>query len=194
MNLRNLALISMMVLGLAISGRALAEESDKDKDAHHPEAAATSSSDAAVAPPSVDDDKAATEAMKIDGGDMMMCGRMMAMMGDMMKGGGEEAGHRAMKGPDMHGMMKGQGPMIGRDSMKGHGKGGMKGHGFAHLLSADQVTKRLSKMIADNERLKIGKIEPGGDFSFAAEITTVDGSLVHKLMVDRRDGQAWEVD
>ena len=194
MNFRNLALISTLIVGLMISGRAYAEESDKNQDAHHPEAAATSSSDDTSSSPSGDDDKAATEAMQIDGGHMMMCGRMIAMMDDMMKGDGKRAGHRAMKGHDMPGMMKGHSPMMGRDSMKGRGKAGMMAHGFAHLFSTDEVTKRLGMMIADNKRLKIGKIEPGGDFSFAAEITTVDGSLAHKLLIDRRDGQAWEVD
>ncbi len=130
----------------------------------------------------------------MDDAGMMNCSRMMAMMGEMMKGGGGHDGHGGMKGHGMHAMMKDHPPMMGGGHMNGHGRADMMDHGFRRLLSADDVGQRLDAMIASNKRLKLGKLEPGGDFSFAAEITTIDGSLVHKLLIDRRDGKAWEVD
>ncbi len=194
MNARKLALISALAFGLAFSGGAFAQDKDQQADAHHPDEGAATSPDSSTPAPAVGDDEAAAEAMQMDGTNTMMCGRMMAMMGEMMKGGGAHPPQGGMKGHDMHGMMKGHSGMMGGDEAGKHGKAGMARHGFARLLTADEVTKKLAALIANNKRLKIGKLEPGGDFSFAAEITTADGSLVHKLMIDRRDGQTWEVD
>jgi hypothetical protein len=85
---------------------------------------------------------------------------------DMM--GRERAGRR-------HEMMRGQ-------------------RGFPTLLSLDQVRDRLARKIAGNKRLKVASVEPGGDFTAKADITTLEGSLVHRLLIDRRDGTAWEVE
>ena len=68
--------------------------------------------------------------------------------------------------------------------------------GFQRLLSADKVTEKLQRWIEHHgsTRLTIGTVEEGGDFTIRAEITTVDGSLVSRLLVDRRDGSIWQID
>lgn len=88
------------------------------------------------------------------------------------------------------GMMMRQGMgMDGGDDMMG------RGHvGFPALLSMDEVKARFERMIAGNKRLKVAKVEPGGDFSFKVEITTQEGAAVHELLIDRRNGMAWEAD
>lgn len=84
----------------------------------------------------------------------------------------------------------------GMGKAMGPGAGMMgRGHvGFPTLLSADEVKMRFETMIAGNKRLKVSKVEPGGDFSFKVEITTQEGAVVHNLLVDRRSGMAWEVE
>ena len=71
--------------------------------------------------------------------------------------------------------------------MKGHGKGhgGMQG-GIQKLLPAEDVKARLEKWLDAHlsERVKVGAIEVRGDFS-------VSGSLVQRLVVERRDGKVW---
>ena len=105
----------------------------------------------------------------------------------------------------MMAQMMGKGSMMSKMDMMGHGMSGggkmggdmmgMTAHaGFPTLIAVDAIKRQLENMIADNKRLKVGKLEPGGDFALSAEITTVDGSLVHKLLIDRRDGRAWEID
>ena len=99
--------------------------------------------------------------------------------------------HDMMRHRKHHGM--GQG-------MQGHGMGhgGKQGAmgGFQRLLSADKVTEKLQRWIEHHgsTRLTVGTVEEGGDFTIRAEITTVDGSLVSRLLVDRRDGSIWQID
>ena len=81
---------------------------------------------------------------------------------------------------------------------QGMGHGGKHGAmgGFQRLLSADEVTQNLQRWIErhGSTRLKVGTVEEGGDFTIRAEITTTDGSLVSRLLVDRRDGSIWQID
>lgn len=202
MNARKFALISAAVLGLAYSGSALAQEQDEQHESHHedtnagaspgPEAQGESMGGAA-------DDAAEASGMQATtaSSDMMMCQPMMAqMMGKMGKGS-------MMSKRDMMGQGMSGGGKIGRNmmsrgmmdkAMMGPDGAPMAHAGFPKLISMDAIKGDLEKMIADNKRLKVGKIEPGGDFVLSAEITTVDGSLVHKLLIDRRDGSAYEIE
>jgi hypothetical protein len=112
------------------------------------------------------------------------------MPGDMT--GERDGGHGMMvMGKGMRGGMMGHGMMAGGEGAMAHD---MAHHELRHLLSVGEVTKRLEAMIAGHKRLKVAKVEPGGDFSFAVDITTVDGSLVHRLLVDRRDGMVWDAE
>lgn len=190
-----LALISAAALAIAHAGDALAQESNQQHNTHHEDAGSSSSESAekSGADDSVED-AAAMGVKPTDDAGMMMCGRMMAMMGEMMKGGGMHSRSGDMKGGDKPDMMKHQMSMMDDHRSGRQGKAGMAHHGFARLLSAEEVGKQLASMVAHNKRLKVGTIGPGGDFSFAAEITTVDGSVVHKLLIDRRDGTAWETE
>ncbi len=45
-----------------------------------------------------------------------------------------------------------------------------------------------------NKRLKLGEVKEADDDTIVAEITTVDGSLVQRLEVDRHTGQMKQVD
>lgn len=167
MNVRRLTLISMTAIGLALSGSAFADEPDQGQ--HH--AGQHRDADAAMA---MGDDHG-------DSADMgMMCKTMMAHM----MGKGPMMSKRGMMGGGMSDMQK----------MSAHRMAKMAHAGLPKLMPADAVKAGLEAMIADNKRLKLGKLEPGGDFTMSAEITTIEGSLVHKLLIDRRDGDAWEVD
>ncbi len=190
MNVRKLALISAMALGLAFSGSAFAQEQDQQHETHREDAGA-----APAAPPAEGDsmggpadDAAAAPGMSGSAASsgmmsgMMMCQPVMAqMMGKMGKG--SMMSKMGMMGQGMMGKA-----MMGPDGAQ------MAHAGFPKLVSVEAIKAQLEKMIAGNKRLKVGKLEPGGDFALSAEITTVDGSLVHKLLIDRRDGTAWEID
>ena len=45
-----------------------------------------------------------------------------------------------------------------------------------------------------NKRLKVGEVKQAGDDKIVADITTVDGSLVQRLEVDRHTGQMQHVE
>ena len=172
MNARKLALISVAALGLALSSGARAAEADASKESHHEEAgnAATPEAEGEIMSGWADNDSDM----------MMMCEPMMSRVMSHMMGKGSTMSKMGMMGQGMRdrGMMHG-GMMGGRSMMRG----GMMVHGgFPKLLSVDDAKERLGEMIAHNKRLKVGKVEPAGDFTLAAEITTVDGSLVHKLL------------
>ncbi|MBT6441292.1 MAG: hypothetical protein HOK61_02600 [Alphaproteobacteria bacterium] len=97
-------------------------------------------------------------------------------------------GQQGMTGP----MMK-QG---GRHGMKMHGRHGSSGGqnmGPLPLMTLDQATAQLEAMLSrhNSQHIKVGGIEIQSDFAIRAEIVTKDGSLVHILVVDRRDGQVY---
>ena len=102
---------------------------------------------------------------------MMMQDGQQGMMSPMMKQGGR------------HGM-----------KMHGHHSGsGGQNMGPLPLMTLDQATAKLEAMLNrhNSQHIKVGRIEIRSDFSIGAEIVTKDGSLVHILVVDRRDGQVY---
>jgi len=148
-------------------------------------------------------------------GPMSMMGHGMMGMGPGMMGQGM-MGHEMM-GPGMMGM----GPGMMGQGMMGHGMGpgmmgmgpGMMGQGMmgpyggmmmgpmmgmAQLpaaLTADDVRANLERWLAwrGNPRLKLGNVSEKDAVTVAAEIVTIDGSLVETFEVDRRNGMIWPV-
>lgn len=117
----------------------------------------------------------------------MMQGRMGPgmMQGQGMMRGGMGQG---MMGP---GMMQGRmGTMMGRGMMRG-GTGGIFGRRVVRLmdLSVEDVKRYLTFRLErlGNKRLKLGEVKAAGG-TIAADIVTVDDSLVQRLEVDRRTG------
>ena len=104
-------------------------------------------------------------------------------------------GQSMMMGPQMmhHGMMS---QAHGMMAMMGQGAQPGKMDGFHRLLSADDVKARLDKWLAAHlgERVKVGTVEVRSDFSIGAEVTTTDGSLIQRLIVDRRNGMVWRTE
>jgi len=107
-------------------------------------------------------------------------------------------------GPGMMGRGYGMGPgMMGRGYGYGMGPGMMGpehgyGYGYGYGPQSRQPQKPLDKEQAQNEvedylqstrnpNLKIGKMEDKGNY-FEAEITTKDGSLVDRILVDKDTG------
>jgi hypothetical protein len=86
----------------------------------------------------------------------------------------------------------------------GHGMmgPGMMGSGFGHRvvpqqhLSTDDVRHFFDHRLErhGNKRLTVGEVTQADDDTIVVEITTVDGSLVHRLEVDRHTGQMKQVD
>jgi hypothetical protein len=112
------------------------------------------------------------------------------MMGGMM---GPGAGYGGQQG---FGPAAGYGGMMG----PGHGHGFGNGAGFGPCgqaaaagedIDVDGVKARMERWLTvqNNERLKLGKVEEVDDDTITAEILTVDGSLVHKVAVDRHTGR-----
>ena len=200
MNAFKLALISAVAFSLAHAGTAFAQEQDQQHETHHEDAGALTADEAGgKSMGDSADDSAEASGMQATTApaDMMMCQPMMTqMMGKMGKG--SMMSKMNMMGQGMSGGGKKGRNMMGRgkmdQAMMGPDGAPMAHAGFPKLISMEAIKSYLEKMIADNKRLKVGKIEPGGDFAFSAEITTVDGSLVHKMLIDRRDGRAWEID
>ena len=99
-----------------------------------------------------------------------------------------------MMGP---GMMA---PGAGGQGMMGPGFG--KGPGLDNQvvsskdLTADDVRQYLEHRLEmhANKRLKVGEVKPADDDTIVADITTVDGSLVQRLEVDRHTGQMQHVE
>ena len=187
MNVRRLALISTMTLGLALAGNAFAQEQDQQHETHHEDTGAPTAPEAqGESMGGSADDAAAASGMPAGAASsgMMMCQPMMAQM--MGKGS-------MMSRMDMMGQGKSGRGMMGK-AMMGTDGTPMAHAGLPKLISVEAIKGQIEKMITDNKRLKVGKLEPGGDFVLSAEITTVDGSLVHKLLIDRRNGTAYEVE
>jgi hypothetical protein len=118
------------------------------------------------------------------------------MMGPGMMGPG-------MMGPGMMGPgMMGPG-MMGPEMMR-HGMmcPGMMGPGFGHRvvpqqhLSTDDVRHFFEHRLErhGNKRLTLGEVTQADDDTIMVDITTVDGSLVQRLEVDRHTGQMTQVD
>ena len=95
-------------------------------------------------------------------------------------------------------------PYCGSD-FRGKGGYGMMGPGYGHMydnpsvpydrphrepLKREDVEENIQNMLvySRNPNLKVGKIEDKG-FYFEAEITTINGSLVDKLQVDKESGR-----
>ena len=105
------------------------------------------------------------------------------MMGHGM--GGQGMMGQGMMGPGMHPQAK-----MGH----GYGYGGgpfLGGHVVARAdLGVDDARHFLDHRLAwhGNKRLKVGEIKVVDDDKITAEITTVDGSLVQRLEIDRHSG------
>ncbi len=87
--------------------------------------------------------------------------------------------------------------MLMIDSGKmGHGMMTMLGGGIPKLMSVDHVKAMLSHWLSRHigDRVKVGAVEELGVFAFGVDVTTVDGSLVLRLAVDRRDHGIWRID
>ncbi len=120
--------------------------------------------------------------------------RMMApgMSGQGMMGPG--TGGQGMMGPGM------MGPGTGGQGMMGPGFG--KGPGLDNQvvpskdLTADDVRHFLEHRLKmhGNKRLNVGEVKEADDDKIVADITTVDGSLVQRLEVDRHTGNMQHVE
>jgi hypothetical protein len=111
---------------------------------------------------------------------------------DMM-GQGTTQGGGAMICPMMSGVMQGGQSMMGPNMMRGS-TGGMSALFGSHVvpamnLSVEDVrgyfTAQLHRL--GNKRLKIGNIKAVGG-TIAAEVVTVDNSLVQHMTIDRSTG------
>jgi hypothetical protein len=92
-----------------------------------------------------------------------------------------------MMGPGM------MGPGMMGPGMMGPGMMGPGGMGYVPRdLSVDEVRHMLEHRLdwQRNPNLKLGKVEEKDADSIIAEIVTTDGSLVHRLQVDRHTGWA----
>ena len=111
---------------------------------------------------------------------------MMGHMGYGMRGQGA--------GPGMMG--RGMGPgMMGR-GMAGYGPGGFGDCPGAQAaqgqeVTVDTVSAFLERRLAmwGNERLKLGEVSEQGEDAIVGEIVTTDGSLVERLVFDRKTGR-----
>ena len=92
------------------------------------------------------------------------------------------------------------GPGTGGQGMMGPGYG--KGPGLDNQvvpskdLTADDVRHFLEHRLEmhGNKRLKVGEVKEAVDDKIVADITTVDGSLVQRLEVDRHTGKEKHVE
>jgi hypothetical protein len=120
--------------------------------------------------------------------------------------GGGWSGHPCPMGM-MGSGMGGQGMMgsgMGGQGMMGSGMGGqgMMGPSFGNQvvprkdLAADDVRHFLEHRLEmlGNKRLKVGEVKEADEDEIVADITTVDGSLVQRLKVDRHTGQMQHVE
>ena len=126
----------------------------------------------------------------------------MDMKGPGMRGSGTR-GHGMMgSGMGGHGMM---GSGMGGQGMMGPGMMGSgfgKGSGLGNQvvpskdLSSDDVRHFLEHRLEmqGNKRLTLGEVKEADEDKIVADITTVDGSLVERLEVDRHTGQMQHVE
>lgn len=109
------------------------------------------------------------------------------MMGSGMMGGGMKPGMggQGMPGPGMRGQQGMTGPGFG--TVPGLGEQVMP----SKHLTADDVRHFLEHRLEmhGNKRLQVGEVQEADEDRIVADITTVDGSLVQRLEVDRHTGQ-----
>lgn len=189
------ALVAAMIL--AMSGPGLAQASDDDHAAHHPEGEVTAPENGAAVP------GAAMPGMG------MMTPEIMQMMMRMM--GGDGMSGPGMMGPGMMrqgtmppgpldgmpmgGMMRGHYGMMG-----GHGIGPGALYGIPQGETSEMTPARVEAFLSHllerhgNPRLEIGAVTQAEDGSIITEIVTVDGSLVQRLAFNRYPGLFRQID
>jgi len=100
--------------------------------------------------------------------------------------------NQGMMNPMMGQGMMGQGMMPGMMMGGGMGPCGMMGTmgTSGSPLTVDQVKQNLGQWLAwqGNPRLKLGAVTEQKDGTVTADITTQEGSLVQKLVIDRTHG------
>ena len=123
---------------------------------------------------------------------------------------GHGGGARGQYGPGMmgQGYHMGPGTMMG-PGMMGPGYQSRPGTmqppcpGFEHStlgpgkeLTVGDVRARLERSLTwhGNKRLKVGEVKQADNDKIVADITTVDGSLVQRLEVDRHTGQMRDIE
>jgi len=107
----------------------------------------------------------------------------------MMMGGPQGTG--TGYGPGMMGHMMGQGMGPGATGMgSGYGTMPCTGATGERDLSTEDVKNILEGRLAwaGQKRLKVGTVKKTGEDTFAADIVTVDKSLVERLEVNRKTG------
>jgi hypothetical protein len=106
------------------------------------------------------------------------------MMGPAMMGPG------MMNQGMMMGSMMGSGMMPGMMMGSGMGPCGMMGSTSSAPLTVDQVKQNLGQWLTwqGNPRLKLGAVTEQKDGTITADITTQEGSLVQKLVIDKTHG------
>lgn len=195
---------------------AIAQSTDQDHQAHHPEGSPSATPPSATAPGG-QAEAAAGMAGGMPGMMGMMTPEMMQMMQGMMGGAGP-AGMGAMRGmgyemppmQKMRAMMEMCPMMQGMGGAPGAAEAGMMamrggiGPGVVYGLpkaeavetTPEKVRAWLDERLAlhANPRLTIGEIAPADDGSITAEIVTVDGSLVQKLAFNRWPGFVRRID
>lgn len=211
---RQTALLAALFVGAA--GISAAQPTPQSQDPHHPGGApAAAEAPGAVVPPMDMPAEPAPGAgaeprMRQDMAGMMemMTPEMMRMMMNMMDGQcpmmdapDTMAGDRGPGGPmpHRHGDMAEErgSPMM--HGMAGHADDGRGRDGHERpsaifdaprLLSPDDVRARVTERLKayGNPRLRLGAIAIAGEDSITAEIETVDGSLVERLVIDRFTG------
>jgi hypothetical protein len=193
---------------LAMSLSAMAQTTDDDHAAHHPEVEAAAP-EGDVAPP---------DASGMPGMMRMMTPEMMQMMMRMMGEGGMPGMMGGMRGGPMAEGMPGPGMMgpgmTGMDGMPMgpmtmHGPQGQMGgatlghgalYGMPHGATTEMTPARVEAFLLhilerhNNPRLRIGEITESEDGSIIAEIVTVDGSLVQRLSFNRYPGLFRQID
>jgi hypothetical protein len=103
-------------------------------------------------------------------------------------------GTQGMMGPGI------MGPGTGGQGMMGPGFGKGPGLGSQVVpskdLTADDVRHFLDHRLEmhGNKRLKVGEVKEADDDKIVADITTVDGSLVQRLEVNRHTGKMQHVE
>jgi hypothetical protein len=113
------------------------------------------------------------------------CGRS---MGSDYGGYGGMRGH--MMGPGYGGYGGPWGHMMGPGGMTGYGPWrGYGNTGSEKPLSKEEATKLFERYVkaTDNPNLKLGKVTEDKN-NFVGEITTKDGSLVDKILVNKNTG------
>lgn len=201
----NFAVITGLSLLLAVGTASPSwAQSEEEHDAHHPEASDVLPDTAETGTP----DTSPGGMMRGMMPGMMMGGQTPGMMGGDMQGMegmpgmmGKGQG-RMMQGgmmgmcPMMPGMMGSQGPgMMGCGMMQGQGAGygnwlyGLPG-GQPPETTPETARAWLKRQLEHhaNPRLRIGSVERQEDGTVIAEIETVDGSLVQRLVFNRYPG------